>query len=119
GSAALVISHRSRHEAAHTSAEAAPLFPGLRDKVNDVAKIRVKRGAVESVIAKSPDKPTWSIESRANYPAEFDQVRKVIGGLAEAETIEPKTSKPEFYEKLGVGDVDKPGALGTRIELDD
>jgi len=44
GSAALVISHRSRHESARPAAEAAPLFPGLRDKVNDVAKIRVKRG---------------------------------------------------------------------------
>jgi Domain of unknown function (DUF4340) len=120
--AAVVISSRSSHESAAKPgpAVAQPLFPGLRDKVNDVARLTLKRGTVDVTVAKSQgEKPAWVVESKGNFPAEFDMIRRAIGGLAEADIVETKTSKPEYYEKIGVGDVDKPGATGTHIEMFD
>jgi hypothetical protein len=122
GAAALVISNRSGHETAKAVApkDQAPLFPGLREKMGEVAKIKLKRGAVEATLSKNGgDKPAWFVENRGNYPAEFDRVGRLIGALAEATIVEPKTSKPEYYEAIGVADVDKPGAKGTHIEFDD
>jgi hypothetical protein len=119
--AAIVVSNRSSHEAPKgLSKEATLLFPGLRDRMNDVAMIKLKRGAEEVAVAKvAADKPDWVVTNRGNYPAEFDPVRRLIGGLAEATVVEAKTSKPEFYDKIGVGDTDKPGAMGTKVELQD
>jgi hypothetical protein len=114
--ASVMVTSRASHETPKPSATTvAPLFPGLRDGIASVAKIRVKRGVPEAVLAKVNDK--WVVESRGNYPADFEQVRKLIGGLAEATIVEPKTSKPEFYERLGLGDFEKAGATGTHVEL--
>src|SRR3954470_7827644 len=100
-SAAVVISSRSGRESARSAPPTAaqPLFPGLRDKVNDVAKLKLKRGTVDVTLAKSQgDKPAWVVESKGGYPADFEMIRRAIGGLAQADVVETKTSKPEFYE---------------------
>src|ERR1043165_9876080 len=92
--AAVVISSRSSSESGVKASGAAeqPLFPGLRDKVNDVATLKLKRGTVEVTIGKTPgDKQTWVVESKGSFPAEFDMVRRAIGGLAEANIVETKT----------------------------
>jgi hypothetical protein len=116
----MVTSRTSREAVKPVSKDAGPLYPGLRDNVNNVAKIKVKRGTVDSALTKMPgDKPVWVVESRGNYPAEFDPVRRLIGGLAEAMIVETKTSKPEYYERLGLGDYGKAGAAGTHVELAD
>ncbi|MBT8143606.1 MAG: DUF4340 domain-containing protein, partial [Gammaproteobacteria bacterium] len=61
---------------------------------------------------------------KGNYPADIGRVRSLLLALAEARRIEPKTSNPDYYERLGVqalgsgenfriklGGVDVPGLL--------
>jgi hypothetical protein len=119
--ASIMVTSRSSRESAKTAAkDIGPLVPGLRENVNNVAKIKVRRGVVDSSLTKtSGDKPVWVVESRGNYPADFDPIRRLIGGLAEATVVEAKTSKPELYDRLGVGDFEKTGAAGTHVELAD
>src|SRR5262245_48717651 len=121
GAAVVITSRAGRASTAKsTGAAEQPLFPGLRDKVNDVARVKLKRGTVDVTVAKGQgEKPSWVVESKGNFPADFETVRRVIGGLAQASIVETKTSKPELYEKIGVGDVDKPGAAGTHVEVFD
>jgi hypothetical protein len=117
--AAFVVT--SRHASTEAPKhESTLLYPALHDKVGDIAKIKVHRGTVEAVLAKTgDDKASWVLENRGNYPAEVDHVRKLVSALVDAGIVEPKTAKPDFYERIGVGDTDKPGALGTKVELFD
>jgi hypothetical protein len=97
------------------------LLPKAREQMGRIAKVRIKRGAVETVLESREidGKPAWVVASKGGYPAESDRVRRLIGELLEATVVEAKTAKPELYERIGVGDVDKPGSTGSLIELSD
>lgn len=86
------------------------LFPGLMDRVNEV----------EAVVLQTPVGPFtlqraesgWTLPERGGWSARGDKVRALLLGLAQAETLEPKTAKPENYAALGVGDPGKGEGVG-------
>lgn len=92
-------------------------LPQLLDRSNDVASVIIKNSATTTTIAREGD--AWNIEERSNYPASLDKVRELILGLARLQRIEGKTSKPEFYGKLGLDDIGDPGSESTLIQLVD
>jgi hypothetical protein len=91
------------------------LFADLEGQAAQAAKVTIKRGAVETVLARAAG--GWAVQNRDNYPADFDKVRKLVRGVAEADILEAKTSKPELYERLGLHDADAAGA--TRVSIED
>ena len=52
------------------------------------------------------DKENWYLPELANYPAPLDKIKKVIVGVAQLETIEPKTKKPNLHGALGLNDTE-------------
>ena len=51
------------------------------------------------------DKENWYLPELANYPVPLDKIKKVIVGVAQLETIEPKTKKPTLHGELGLNDI--------------
>ncbi|MDH5216501.1 MAG: DUF4340 domain-containing protein [Gammaproteobacteria bacterium] len=72
----------------------------LQDKLNDINQLEIKTGDATTTIVKEAD--TWRVKERNNYRADFVQVKKLLLQLSDLKTIEPKTKKPENYEKIGV-----------------
>ena len=93
------------------------LFPALREKVNDVTAVVITRAGEEkpTVIRKTPD--NWVVESRDNYPADIGKLRELLLQLADAKTIEQKTSNPDLYGQLGVSDPALDGSKGARLQI--
>ena len=60
---------------------------------------------------------TWTVTERAGYPADVSKLRTLLRSLTEAKLFEEKTATPENYPSLGVEDVSKPQATGTRVEI--
>jgi hypothetical protein len=89
-----------------TPASNAKLFSDLDSKINDVASIEIKKGKDTLALAKSEGN-SWVLQSRAGYPAEFEKVKGLVVGLSKAAIIEPKTSSPALYAKIGVEDPEK------------
>jgi hypothetical protein len=58
------------------------------------------------------------LPDKSNYPADFNAVRKTVLGLAELELVEPKTSREDWQEKLGLS-LPKSGGTGTLVTLKD
>lgn len=77
-------------------------LPSLESKINSVGEIVVKRAAFEFTVHKVGD--TWRLKDRGDYPVKPEVVREVVIGLAELREMEPKTSRPEMYSKIGVDD---------------
>lgn len=90
-----------------------PLLPGFAERLHDVTAIHIesaKHGTVD--VAFLPMKG-WVLPARDNYPASFDAVRQLLGGLASLETVEPKTARPEWFGFVDL--VEPPKGNGARI----
>ena len=97
-----------------------PLVPELVSRVNDVAEIEITQSGPEErriLLARRDD--AWVDASRGGYPARFEPVKQLLIALSESEIIERKTSNPEHYARLGVGDPSVEGDTGTLVRLRD
>jgi len=96
----------SREQSAQADFTPRPLFPGLTGKVNEVASLEVATVKTLFRIERGATADHWSMPSRHDYPVRADLVRKNILGVAGLETVEPRTDKPEYYDRLQVSDPD-------------
>ena len=94
-----------------------PVFPELKTVINDVTELSVATQSGTITLHRQED--IWRVKEKYNYPADLGTVRETLIGLAELTILEPKTRKPELYEKLGLQDVDAEGSLSTGITLKD
>lgn len=112
--AVLALMHQSREVAPRYKSR--PFLPGLASQVREIARIRVasKTGTVD--LQFKPDRG-WVIASHDDYPAAFDRVRQTVVGLAALQTIEPKTSRPDWLHYLDL--TPPPKGDGTEVTLQD
>jgi uncharacterized protein DUF4340 len=98
---ALVVVSRGDREVSPAPA-AQRALPGLADKLDDLAWLRLTRGAMTvnfSLINKQ-----WTVVEKGNYPADQERVRRLLVQLAECELVEPKTDRPELLARLDLDD---------------
>lgn len=116
---AAVLAVLWRHDATVSVVNDAPAFPGLEQKIPDIARIEMSwnsDGAIEQVsIVRDSDE--WRIEQKNGYPANIGKVRDFILSLAELKLVEAKTADPARYARLGVSDVTEAGSEATRVRL--
>jgi len=98
------------------------LYPGLDAKVNLVTAVEIENKDEQYTLEKKGD--AWTIAEKGGYPIQFDKIREIINAIASFEIVEPKTSKPELYERLAVqdpksGSSDPEAANATRVALRD
>lgn len=112
--AVLALFHQSSEGAPHYTPRS--FLPGLASQVRDVARMRLvsKSGTVDVLF--KPDRG-WIVASHHGYPASFEKVRETLVGLAAMQTIEPKTSRPDWLHFLDL--TAPPKGDGTEITLQD
>jgi hypothetical protein len=80
-----------------------PLFPALLENVNDVTTVvGVGRGETFTLVRKGD---RWLVSEKNDYPANQEEARKLVLGIARLTRIEPKTSNPDLYGKIGLDDI--------------
>jgi hypothetical protein len=93
------------------------LLPGLSESLNDVSEVVLRRSGNAVMVTLAQTADGWVVSDRGNYPANFSRLRQNLRGLAEARIFESKTSNPEFYERLGVRDINDSLATGTEFTI--
>ncbi len=78
------------------------LLPGLLERLGEVSRIEATHKGETVTLALADG--SWSVTDRDGYPAETSEVRGLLVGAAELIRVEPKTARPEHYEKLELGD---------------
>ena len=93
------------------------LYPALEASLDEVTSIRIRGPGEKTAVTLERAESGWRVAERGGYPADASRVRTLLLGLAQARTIEEKTTLPANYPSLGVEDLATPGATGTGVEL--
>ncbi len=92
-------------------------FEGLRDRINDIARIEVSQGGETITAIKSGEE--WGIEEVGGYPAEFKPVKEALMAISDLEIVEAKTADPARHAELGVSDPTDAVESSTMVVLKD
>lgn len=96
------------------------MLPELAANTATVARIVMTRGGDKTTIkriAGSGEDAKWVVEEFFDYPSHPLLVRDVVAGLAQLQSLEPKTRRPNLYSKLDVDDPTSSTARSTRLEM--
>ena len=114
---AAAVSYTAQPEPATVTASGEPAFPGLDDRINDVARIVIADKDGKFALARA-DSGAWVAEDKFGYPADEARIRELVLGLADLHLAEAKTSRPERYDRLEVQDIDAAGAKSRLVRLE-
>jgi len=116
--AAIVLNQRSQPRSEGGGEQATFLAPGLRDHVNDVAKVVVTGADNKTLATLTRAADGWSLAEKGGYAVDTGKLRELLLKLADAKLLEQKTSNKDKYATLGVEDVTAKDAKSLQIELD-
>ena len=83
--------------------------------LNDIAEIKIANFNNNFIIKRN--KENWYLPNLANYPVPLDKIKKLIVGVAQLETIEPKTKSSNLHGELGLNNIDNNDNSGSYISL--
>lgn len=81
------------------------MFPDLAPKLQQATRIEVVHQAKPMDIDRKPD-GTWGLADRDGYRVQEAKLRSMLTGLTELRLVEPRTSDPAEFGRLGVEDPD-------------
>jgi hypothetical protein len=91
------------------------MFPGLAPKLQKAAKIEIVFQGKPTTIALKDGH--WGLEDHAGYPVQESKLHAMLTALTELRLIEPRTSDPEQFSRLGVEDPAKPDANSNLLRV--
>lgn len=113
--AAAVWAVVDREQRSRAASAPEALYPGLVEKVNDVARVDVRGPGITFTIVKGQD-GDWTVPEKGGYPVKFETVKQAVVGIAALRPLEPRTAKPELHGKLNLR-LPSDGGRGTVLTL--
>lgn len=113
--AAYTVTERGVVEPTQSAGAPGALLPGLAARLNEVTTLRLATAEKSWTITRAEG--GWSMPEHHDYPVDASKVKRLIVGLANMKTIEPKTRNPELYGRIGVRPVDNAESTSLLVEL--
>lgn len=100
-----------------TTAEAGSLvFPGLAERLAQTRRVEILHQGKTVVIEPGGD-GVWGLADRDFYPVQVSALRDILTGLTELRLVEPRTSDPAKFARLGVENPDTPDATSKLLRV--
>lgn len=90
-------------------------LPDLKGKINGIEKITISASADRPKVSIAKEDGNWVVVERQNFPANTAKLRQLLLALADAKTLEPKTSNAARYSQLGVEGGESPASTTVTI----
>jgi hypothetical protein len=100
GAIAVAVFAARGDESSASASVRGPLFPELKTRVNDVARVRIEKAG--KTVTLERDGSGWELADRGGYPAKFEEVKELVVRVAGLEIQEKLTAKKENHAKLAV-----------------
>ncbi len=101
--AVAVVAMLAQRDTGEVAGAGEPLFPALLDQVNDITTVTGVGGGETVTLERDGDR--WLVSEKYRYPADQEKARQLILGAARLTRIEPKTSNPDLYSRIGLDDI--------------
>ena len=84
------------------------VFPELKSRLNDINAVTITDADGQITLRRETDDDApdgrWVAADFGGYPVDTGSLRQLLLAIADARKLEQKTSDPELYGRLGVGD---------------
>lgn len=91
------------------------MFPGLAQRLQDAARVEIIHQGKTTAIVKHGD--TWGLEDRGGYAVLASKLRGMLTALTELRLVEPRTSDPAEFSRLGLEDPDGKTASSDLLRV--
>jgi hypothetical protein len=91
------------------------MFPDLAAHLQDATEVDVAHQGKTLVIRRKGD--IWGLADRGGYPVQAEKLRTMLTALTELRLVEPRTSNPADYNRLGVGDPNAPNSTADLLRV--
>ena len=91
-----------RRDGSDVAGAGEPFFPALLDNINNITAVAGIGAGETFTLVRDGDR--WVVSEKHDFPADQDKARQLILGAARLIRIEPKTSNPDLYAKIGLDD---------------
>ena len=97
------------------------MFPDLTAKLADAARVEITHQGTTITLARKGDKTesTWGLVQRDLYPVQLPKLRGMLTALTELRLVEPRTSDPALYGRLGLEDADQKDSSANLLRVFD
>ena len=97
------------------------MFPGLTARLGDAARIEIIHQGKTITLVRLGDgaESPWGLEQRGNYPVQATKLRAMLTAMTELRLVEPRTTDPALYERLGLGDASDAKSSSDLVKVDD
>lgn len=92
------------------------LLPGVAENLDTITTIKIDRGN-DDVLTMNKVNDDWLLEEMDGYYADSKKAQDLLIGFRTFQTLEEKTSNPEFYARLGLQDPDGSSDENGRVIL--
>jgi uncharacterized protein DUF4340 len=89
----------------------------LKLPINDVARVTIKSASGELNLVKTGD--VWSVQERANYPANFEQVSSLLRKVWDLKPVQDVKVGPSQMPRLQLVEPGKGDNAGTLVDFKD
>jgi hypothetical protein len=93
------------------------LLPAIADEINQVDHVEIVTAGDTTVATLLRKDDAWQVQQMDGYRADWPKLQKLLAALAQARVVEAKTDKPEYYARLGVGDISDKNAGGVLVRV--
>jgi hypothetical protein len=98
-------------------AAAPALLPALANDLNSLTAVTLRKGGANPGVTLHKVGNQWVVAQRADYPADYPKLRKLLLSLRDARIVEEKTSDPARFALLGLEDPVDPVGLGAEVTV--
>ncbi len=112
---ALVMVFAYREERGSTSVVSQRWLPDLAARLAQLDRVRLRSATSVATLVRDGDR--WIVEERSGFPADFPRLQALLDSLAVARLIERKTAQPEYFERLGLSDIEQPDSEAVQVEV--
>jgi hypothetical protein len=112
----------AREPAMRTSVASGTLmFPGLTAHLADAARIEITHQGTTIALVRLGDKPEspWGLQQRGNYRVQVTKLRGMLTALTELRLVEPRTTDPTMFGRLGLADTDQKDSSADLLRVFD
>lgn len=94
------------------------MFPDLTPRLAAASKLEITHQGKQTVIEKRPD-GGWGVASMHDYPVQETKLRGMLTALTELRLVEPRTTDPSEFNRLGLDDPSKPTSSADALRITD